>query len=113
MKNRKLDSKRLYKVTRVLVVIITLIFVLKLAFNDYYSEDRLRAAYQLELDKCSSIYDPDTLGYKKCKPDADNIFYTTAPTQWEDIILIVSLPALFFGGGWIYKYLFPTEKNEK
>ena len=83
---RKLDTKRLYKLIKWLVISITILATLS-SFLSFYG------AY---VDENSSIY------------------YEAVPNDlhlaWDFVKVAIIVPLIFFGGGWLYKYLFP-EKN--
>lgn len=104
-------GKILYKLLGILVIIVSLVFGVKAFFTwikvDNYNSGR-------EMKQVSEI----------CKEDPKDVG-CVGRTYWivlgdfnknenelnHTIILAVALPLLFFGGTWLYKYLFPV-KNE-
>ena len=106
---RKLDIKKLYKLTKAGIVILTLFLMLKFILDNQDAKSVV-SLYRYNLDNCPPIkYSQD---YNNCVSKADKQYnQSMAENQSRgDIALIVLIPTLFFGGEWVYRYLFPIKK---
>ncbi len=102
MSERKFRADKLYKLVRYLVIIITTISLL-LAIGSF---SRLT-----NLD-CSKQYPPignDYIHFDACLDEQTG--YRDA--LFNNIKIAILLPILFFGGTWLYKYLFPPINKSK
>ena len=96
MVKRKFSSERLYKVTKTLVIVISIL----IGLIPIYS------LYELTHD----VY-TDGSGLLKRRHTWENernlrIAFLVSGTS------AVGLPTIFFVGGWIYRYLFPEVKED-
>ncbi len=71
----------------------------------------MRAHRELGVLKCDELYSLNTVSHSDCLLEADKKFNEIFPPMQHDMILIVLIPTLFFGGTWIFKYLFPRKDN--
>ncbi len=121
IENRKFSPQKLYKLARVVVIIICLGNIgLAYFFQNqvsYYSNKEIK-----DLESCKKQYptvgDADLKGWEFCitiDPNADQKSkQLSIDYEYDQIKLAILLPLLFFGGAWIYKYIFPKgNDNEK
>lgn len=106
MNNRKFNSLQLYKLTRKIVIVISIIFgilgIIQLynVFYGAYAYERIGELCSLGNDiGCRPLYMSD-----RRELEADG---------WRNIGIAVTLFFLFLSAAWIYKYLFPESKNDE
>ncbi len=95
----KFSGKNLYKLTKILVIFISLLSLLLLL----QSVQWINHAY----DGCSQYSSGSSL-WESCNYSAAKVQQNSIDLIGTSIKGIVLLP-LFFGGTWLYKYLFPKE----
>lgn len=118
MNKRTIDTVRLYKLLKILVLTITIISVILAIYTNYYvhfdtnfAKDQIKWGFEA-IKQCGSEWTSDKdinncfnsimAGYIQMNSIADN-----------SIKIALLLPLLFFGGGWLYRYLFPKFEIEK
>ena len=102
MKNRKFRGDRLYKIARIVVIVLTIYF----AFNAISAYSRLGRVREYP-SECSN----SKLEYTECL----RLMYGTV-NNVEEIVrtnayIAVLLPTVFFGGMILYQYMFPKRKE--
>jgi len=96
MPKRKFSTGRLYKVVKTLVIVVSILA----ALISIVSFHRLATSYYM--DESGLFRNRLTLQDGRCFEFA--LFFCGA--------VAVALPAIFFGGVWLYKYLFPETKED-
>ncbi|MBI3485453.1 hypothetical protein HY025_00750 [Candidatus Daviesbacteria bacterium] len=110
---RKFDPKKLYKLSKAIVIVITFIAWILTAM---LSEDALGHKYSInKLKKCKEeeIYKNNVDLYFDCigrEIIVDNQIQKDFLTY---LSIGIFLPVVFFGGFRLYKYLFPIKKPKK
>ncbi len=116
MIKRKLDTKRLYKLTKIGVIVLTLFIILKFVLFDWNAFQSVENTFFSAGDTCYSQYGYFSTKYVKCREKADRELTSgldaASQIQIHDLLLIVLMPTMFFGGGLLYKYLFPDNYYE-
>ncbi len=99
---REFDGKRLYKLTRRVVITVTIVSVF-LSTISYY---RIWKGDQ-DLRLCGQKYSYTSDAYIKCgeSPALTMRIVEENVNTYTNVALI--FPIVFFGGTWLYKYLFP------
>ncbi len=105
---RKFSGKNLYKLTKILVIFISLLSLIMLLTSIQslnHADDNCRQYSSKAIDSSlRSLW--ESCDYSAGKVQQNSIYLID-----ESIKGIILLP-LFFGGTWLYKYLFPKKKNE-
>ena len=96
MPKRKFSTGRLYKVVKTLVIVVSILA----AFISIVSFYRLGTSYYM--DESGLFKNRLTLQDERCFEFA--LFVCGA--------VAVGLPTIFFGGVWLYRYLFPEIKED-
>ncbi len=125
---RKFDSKRLYKFIKLLVIILTILLFISAwsAHNSIkYWDDQVIKNDKMCYDTYPFKNDPadpnDRAGQLNVKlregclkpsTDFNNYSLSNAGFEINSIALGILLPLLFFGGTWLYKYLFPVKQSD-
>lgn len=112
MIKRKLDTSRLYFLTKWVVIAITTITGI-LSINNYWllSSDKLLHRWQ---DYCAKNPYPAELekgGYSCMNVGFENIA-TVRETFYQVFLITILLPLIFFGGTALFRYLFPVKKQK-
>ncbi len=123
MDKRKLDTKRLYKLGRVLVIFITMISIF-IGFISFKNSEYYHEVYIKDGFKCSDIsplWMRRSITDQQWEKDSKLIddCYAGMLKPYEDshrvaigaILTAIFLPLIFFGGTRLHKYLFPIKKN--
>lgn len=104
MTKRKFSGKRLYKIVRVFVVIVTIFAILEISGNKQSVE-----IYRRNWRNCLS--ENTDLPKSFCNNYLDRMLeYQDAVDRSWQVALIT--PIVFFGGTWLFKYLFPERKKK-
>ncbi len=116
MTDRKFRADKLYKLAIMVVILLTVFFGIK-AYLSFQSVNYYNSTMTQDFLKCHKIWDPFGLDpNQKQVSDCDNALYFQPLSQAKhdfnfSILIALVSPILFFGGTWLYKYLFPV-KNE-
>jgi hypothetical protein len=103
MEKRKFRGDRLYKVAKIIVVLLTIYFAADIA-NAYFRKIRVEKAK----DSCK-----DT-GYTECIRLNYMILSNIEDDIRKNTYVAIFLPLVFFGGKKLFEYIFPSsQKNEK
>jgi len=109
MTKRKFSGKRLYRLSKRIVIIASVLSGI-LAAGSYYSIQSNNLLY--EYQEICSEYPKGSANHLDCMivgfeaiSDIQNIFYRA-------YIIAVILPTIFFGGTWLYRYLFPVQEEK-
>jgi len=120
MKKRKLDTKKFYKLIKILVISVSIItgLVAVYGWHEAYTASILENGFAM----CDHIYPTyfNMPASEQSIHDANNRCMIDVLTQdkeadaftYEATTITILLPVFFFGGSWLYKYLFPV-KNKK
>lgn len=110
MQNRKFRGDRLYKVAKIVVVLLTIYFVFN-TIKLYYRLDR----FQTLRDVCPySTATSEDKYYTECRSNNLIIIHNIENSIHNNVFMAILLPALFFGGAALYRYIFPlNRKNSK
>lgn len=120
---RKFSPKKLYKLIKILVILITVVS-LYLAY-DYpklanQASKESTKAYKICLDQ----YQSDLKNIPNLAQGFEDNCIKLASDSWTQIskddskngvtalFIGILLPILFFGGTWLYKYLFPVKQSD-
>lgn len=109
---RKFSPPRLYKITKVFVIIVTVIAALiaawEISIDLNQSFENSKFSFEIQ---CQNTGDPHIKEiYSGCIQQMDNIWQGAIDLKNHSILVAIFLPIFFFGGTRLYKYLFP--KNE-
>lgn len=102
MKNRQFRGDRLYKLTKIVVILLTVYFAFN-AISAYSRLDRVRQ-YRSECDNWKSDYTQCLRLMHGTVSNVEGIVRTNT-------YLAVGLPIVFFGGTILYQYLLPKRKS--
>lgn len=109
---RKLDTHRLYRLTKIVVIIVTILSIAIALLTNYqrfsyqFGYDEAKYSFQAAID-CSKNYSKDA-DVNRCLDEETKPWRDTENLANNSALIAIFLPLIFFGGGWIYKYLFPT-----
>ncbi len=100
MKKRRLDNKRLYRLAKIIVLIITSISAILAIYWLYLLESNtLLHSWESFCTKSPTYLDCMSLGMRQIN-NVQNMFDKAS-------IVAIGLPIIFFGGTALFKYLFP------
>lgn len=99
MKNRKFRGDRLYKIAKIVVVLLTIYF----AFNAIDSYSGLGTA-QMARESCA----PNEY-YTQCLKNSLIILSNIENSIRNNTFIAILLPVVFFGGTALYQYLFTIQ----
>lgn len=100
MLKRKLNTKRLYKLSKILVILLTVIFLLT---SLSYTQKQYK---ELEFD-CTEASDE-----QRCN-DIKWDFYVKYATKSETYLIVgLTIPVFFFSDTWLFNYLSPRRQKE-
>ena len=114
---RRFSGERLYKLLRVIVIILTIMAILLASYlhNLYYGSDHFYANGTAQCYKLWPDWNTNDIAGKAFA----NCFSTVQSLQIGGqyafdytVCVAILLPLLFFGGTWLYKYLFPVKKPQ-
>src|SRR3990167_4199378 len=107
MSNRKFSGARLYKLLKTLVITVTVLSGLYAAYALYLLESNSILnrweSYCSKYTETMRNSDCMFVGFGQINDMSRNFYVTTS--------IAIVLPLVFFGGGWIYRYIFPN-KNQ-
>ncbi len=98
---RQFSSKRLYKLIKWSVIVISILAILNAIMYFFFSYMDQTSCKELATNSDPWIQCM-AAGYKRAIPELD--------TGWRSVRIGILLPVLFFGSVWIYKFLFPVKK---
>lgn len=102
MKNRQFRGDRLYKLARIIVVVLTIYFAFT-AISAYSRLDSVRE-YPSECDNWET-------DYVECLRLMYGVENNVSRIVRTNTYLAVGLPVVFFGGTVLYQFLFPKRKS--
>jgi len=114
MTKRKLDTKRLYDLVKTIVIVITSFYLLLALYNSYYE---INSPYSLKecFNQCDETWPKDYESTRDIWQSCNKNCLTLSVEQGKDTkiswMIALGLPALFFGGTWLFNYLFPKKKK--
>ncbi len=112
MSKRKFSGDRLYNLLKNLVIVITLLalFFAAVNYNQINSNE-----YKRESDKCYQEH-PNHMSdqiegalWSSCLSVASEVLKLQNDNLTRYSLIVIILPLIFFGGTWLYKYLFPKK----
>jgi hypothetical protein len=106
---RKFDSGRLYKLTKMIVITISILALL-LAVYCFFQLGDVNRIYSEELKKCFSQTGDSYLICMGAWGDYQSNFYIMT---FKLFGIGIGLPIIFFGGRAVYKYVFPVREKTK
>ncbi len=102
MAKRKFDSHRLYKLSKWIIIVIS---VLSLFLGLYlYNQIQTNVTLHIWEDVCRGNADFRCMGYGFAQINQET------NVMWWSLIIGIGLPIIFFGGIKLFKYLFPENK---
>lgn len=105
--DRKFRGDRLYKVAKIAVVLLTMYF----AFNTINGYSRL-SRIQMLRDSCPyATWLTEDKAYIECRSDNLIIIHNIENSIHYNKYLAILLPAIFFGGSALHRYLFPLYRK--
>lgn len=109
MSKQRLDKKRLYRLANILIILLTIYFLFK------YRLDSVATNVGMDWNNpafinCETLYPRESQSRVNCMTKAIHDFNNKTS---KDLLIILLLPTSFFGGTWLYRYLFPTIVKEK
>jgi hypothetical protein len=112
MTERKLDSGRLYKVVKMLVLAITAIAIIVTLDTGYqagFGTDNL--LHKWEKYCAQNPDDPELTGISCMLIGLEEV-HQVNDTFFKAFLVTILLPTIFFGGTAFYKYLFPVKTKQ-
>lgn len=115
MGNRQLDTKRLYKLVKALVIAVTIInvvlaiYAIYISTNSKYVEDRTKYTF-IAIKQCGSEWTSEN-DINNCFNTIMEPYSSTERMGNFSLLTAILLPSLFFGGTKLYKYVFPVKNN--
>ena len=109
MVKREFSGSRFYKLASKIVVIFT-IFFLGFGLYGLANLDKNSLFYLDGFSKCTKEVPHDVSPMLVCGSYIDAKIDSETMT-WNFLKIGILLPILFFGGTWLFKYLFPEKKE--
>lgn len=106
--NRKFNPKKLYKLIKILVIIITVLSWCLVLINNIES-----SKYGELTDGCNRLYAVDYSFRDKCMENLNSANLLQQNNSFTFSIIGILLPLFFFGGTWIFRYIFPVAEKKK
>ncbi len=104
MKNRTFRSDRLYKLASFVVILLTLYY----SFNAIYAYTRLENVKKYPSECNKDYWKSD---YAECLVLMHGTVDNVAEEVGTNTFIAILLPASFFGGTLLYKFIFPAKKK--
>lgn len=109
---RKFSPKKLYKLAKILVIIIVVLslFMAAASYNRINSND-----FTQMINNCNQLYptrisDETELSlWSGCHKSAYDVLQLQQEIFQNAVAVAVLLPLIFFGGTWFFKYIFPMK----
>lgn len=108
MTQQRFRSDRLYKLLKFGVVLLTIFLILKLVVNQSMRDPFADIHGILD---CNILYERGTPHNEDCKKKVVDEFKDSKNQPFKNILIIIAIPTLFFGGNWLYKYLLPLKEK--
>jgi hypothetical protein len=106
---RKFSSARLYKLTKGIVIAISILALL-LAVYSFSQLGDVKRIYSEELKKCFSLTGDSYFTCMSVWGNYQSNFYFM---MFKLFGFGIGLPIIFFGGRWVYKFVFPVKEKTK
>lgn len=112
MDQRRFDSKKLYKLSKIIVITITIISIfLTVKLYDQVGNNKTLYYWQDYCEERKGSYSK-LFNYTDCMGLGFEQISKQQDLMYKTFLVAVVLPILFFGGTWLYKYLFPLKEKE-
>ncbi len=107
---RKLDTKRAYKIVKVVVLIITLTFLVKGYFDWSMWNNWDETKNSLIKENCYR-HGTEVDNFQGCETDVFNAVMDVSSAHGKGLKEDIAILILLWGGIGLYKYLFPAKDN--
>ena len=108
---RRFSGERLYKLAKRAVVIISLLAGIWSIYALYTIQTG--SIWKQWKSYCSEDYQPKSRDYNDCMTTASFLEENLNKNLEKTLPVALLLPTIFFGGTWLYKYLFPKMDSSK
>lgn len=114
MAKRKFSGRRLYGLLKrfVIIVSVTSAILSAILFRQVYSNAILNMYKDVCADFSKEPSDLYVSDYSWCMAQGFGVIDQTTKEAFITLGIAIFLPIFFFGGTWIYQYLFPEVKKE-
>lgn len=108
MVQRKFSSSRLYRLAKIIVIGVSILCGLYAIWA--YSQIGTNVMLHSWQNYCSNTHGFQTDSYWSCMGVGFEQINSVQILMYKTGMTAILLPVLFFGGGWLVRYLFPEKK---
>lgn len=112
MPKRRFDTKRLYGLIRLIVIIVTVISGL-IAVPNYINLEITNETLKGWQETCDTDFNMGYESWLTCVKAQNSQLDAMQNAMERTALLTIVLPTLFFGGTWLFNYLFPKKHAKK